>query len=183
MKILIAYGTKKGSTKEVALHVAKVLREQGCEPDLLPASQVRDVGSYAAAVLGGSIYSGHLNPDVMALLKRHRREFARLPVAVFGMGPQTMDEREVAGSQRQLDRSLQKARGIRPVSSAIFGGVIDPSKLRFPFNRMPASDARDWEKITAWTESLPARLGLGQVGLTRIGDVGVREDVDERRLA
>jgi hypothetical protein len=42
--------------------------------------------------------------------------------------------------------------------------------LRFPFNRMPASDVRDWVAIRGWAESLPPMLKLGQVGLARVGD-------------
>jgi flavodoxin len=48
-------------------------------------------------------------------------------------------------------------------AASFFGGVIDPAKLRFPFNRMPASDARDWEAIGAWADevaSLVARTGV-----------------------
>jgi menaquinone-dependent protoporphyrinogen oxidase len=169
MKILVAYGTKKGSTGEVASKVAETLRQQGFETDLQPASEVKDLGSYAAVVLGGSIYTGRFHAEAQALLKRHRGELAKLPVAVFGMGPQTMEDRDVASARKQLDASLKKVPEVEPMAVAIFGGVIDPSKLHFPFNRMPASDARDWDAIAAWAESLPETLGLGQVGLSRVG--------------
>jgi menaquinone-dependent protoporphyrinogen oxidase len=168
MKILVAYGTKKGSTAEVASKVAETLREQGHETDLRPASEVKDLGSYAALVLGGSIYMGRLHSDIQALLKRHRGELARLPVAVFGMGPQTTKPEDVANVRKQLDTNLNRTPEVRPVAVAVFGGVIDPAKLRFPFNRMPAVDARDWDEIREWAESLPGKLG--QVGLARVGD-------------
>ena len=38
--------------------------------------------------------------------------------------------------------------------------AVDPAKLRFPLNRMAASDERDWDGIRAWARSLPAELGL-----------------------
>jgi menaquinone-dependent protoporphyrinogen oxidase len=170
MKILVAYGTKKGSTGEVASKVAETLREQGFETDLRPASEVKDLGSYAAVVLGGSIYAGRLHSDVRALLKRHRGELAKLPVAVFGMGPNTSKEKDLAGARKQLDKNLSRVREVQPMAITTFGGVIDPAKLRFPFNRMPASDARDWDAITAWAASLPGTLRLGQVGLARVSD-------------
>jgi menaquinone-dependent protoporphyrinogen oxidase len=182
MKILVAYGTKKGSTGEVADVVAETLREQGFDTDLLPASQVKDLGSYAAVVLGGSIYTGRMHPDLMALLKRLHGEFERLPVAVFGMGPKTTEEGDIASARKQVDANLKRAK-FEPAEVAIFGGVVDPAKLRFPFNRMPASDARDWDAIRDWSASLPEKLGLGQVGLARVSDGGVGQDVDERRLA
>jgi hypothetical protein len=39
---------------------------------------------------------------------------------------------------------------VTPDAVAIFGGVVDPARFRFPLNRMPASDARDWSAIVAW---------------------------------
>jgi hypothetical protein len=48
---------------------------------------------------------------------------------------------------------------LEPLSVAIFGGVVDPAKLPFPLNRMPASDARDWAAIEAWAEEVAARIG------------------------
>jgi hypothetical protein len=42
---------------------------------------------------------------------------------------------------------------VEPAPIAIFGGVVDPSKLRFPFKHMPASDARDWQAIAGFAAS------------------------------
>ena len=50
-------------------------------------------------------------------------------------------------------------REVEPVSVAIFGGAVDPARLRFPFRRMPATDARDWEAIGARAEEVAAELG------------------------
>jgi menaquinone-dependent protoporphyrinogen IX oxidase len=36
----------------------------------------------------------------------------------------------------------------------LFGGVINPAKLHFPFNHMPTGDARDWKAIRAFAERL-----------------------------
>lgn len=43
---------------------------------------------------------------------------------------------------------------------AVFGGVIDPERLRFPFSHMKAVDLRDWPAIRAWAAELPAAFGL-----------------------
>ena len=31
---------------------------------------------------------------------------------------------------------------------------MDPGKLRFPFDRMPATDARDWTAIRTWADTV-----------------------------
>jgi hypothetical protein len=41
---------------------------------------------------------------------------------------------------------------VTPSLIAGFGGVVDPQSLRFPFNRLPAGDARDWEAIRRFAE-------------------------------
>ena len=66
------------------------------------------------------------------------------------MGPKTLAETDVVSSRAQFDHALAGFPQLEPASVAIFGGVVDPSKLHFPFNRMPASDARDWSAIDDW---------------------------------
>jgi menaquinone-dependent protoporphyrinogen oxidase len=85
-----------------------------------------------------------------------------MPVAVFAIGPQTAEKHDLEASRAQLDKALERFPDIRPRAVAVFGGVIDPDALRFPFSRMPASDARDWEAIRAWAEEIAAAFGYGK---------------------
>jgi hypothetical protein len=61
-----------------------------------------------------------------------------------------MSDEDVAGSRRQLEYALAHEPTLRPSAVAVFGGVVDPDKLPFPFSSMQASDARDWDAIEAW---------------------------------
>ena len=47
---------------------------------------------------------------------------------------------------------------VAPVAVTIFGGVVDPEQLRFPFSRMAPSDARDWDAIAAWADEVADRV-------------------------
>jgi menaquinone-dependent protoporphyrinogen oxidase len=154
---LVAYASKHGSTREVAERVAEVMRRSGLDVDVMPAANVGHLRGYDPVVLGGALYTGRLHKDARSFLARHRDALSVRSVAVFAMGPRTNEPADVAGSRAQLDRTLAKTPEIEPVSVAIFGGVVDPDKLRFPFNRMPASDARDWPAIEAWAAALTAR--------------------------
>ena len=132
--VLVAYATKKGSTQEVAEAVAEVLRERGLEVELRAAREVEDVSAYAGVVVGGALYTGRWHRDARRLLRRHRAALATLPVAVFAMGPKTAEPNDLARAREQLDRHLNKVPEVEPVAVGIFGGVVDPAKLRFPFN-------------------------------------------------
>jgi len=79
-----------------------------------------------------------------------------MPPAVFATGPFELEPADVESSRRQLDRALARGHVLEPVSVAIFGGVIDPARLHFPFTHMDAADARDWHAIDAWVDQLTA---------------------------
>lgn len=116
MKLLVAYGTKHGSTREVAEAIAERLREGEREVELRCAADVEDPTPYDGVVLRGALYFGRWHEDAARFLLRHRRELSELPVAVFGMGPKTAEAEDVAESRAQLDKALQKASEVEPCS-------------------------------------------------------------------
>ena len=157
--ILVSYASKHGSTAEVAEVIAASLVERGLEVDVRPAGEVDDTARYGGVVLGAALYTGHVHRDARRFLRRHQAELSTLPVAVFAMGPQTRDATAIASSRSQLDHALRQVPEVAPFSVAVFGGVVDPTELGFPFNRMSASDARDWDAIHRWADELGARFG------------------------
>lgn len=160
--VLVAYATKHGSTREVAEAVAARLREHGLHVELESANTTRELDGIEAVVLGGSLYMGRWHPDARRFLKRNRAQLAETPLAVFGMGPLTTEDKDVASARQQLEHALRKTPELEPRTVAIFGGVVDPDKLSFPFNHMPASDARDWDEIQRWTDLFALSEGLVQ---------------------
>jgi menaquinone-dependent protoporphyrinogen oxidase len=158
--ILVAHASKRGSTAEVAAFIGDRLRERGLAADVRKAAEVDDLAFYDGVVLGGSLYFGRWHGDARAFLSRFRTPLADRPLAVFALGPKTASEHDLAGSRAQLDRALGD---VEPTTVAVFGGVIDPAKLRFPFNRMPASDARDWTAIATWADEVAALVARQEV--------------------
>ena len=156
--VLVAYATKRESTHEVADAVAARLRDRGHDVDVRPAADVGTLQPYGAVVLGGALYAGRWHRDARHFLARHRDELERIPVAVFAMGPLKLEPDDIKAAHGQLDRALAKEHDLEPVSVTIFGGVIDPARLRFPLNRMKAADARDWDDIRAWADELAERF-------------------------
>jgi menaquinone-dependent protoporphyrinogen oxidase len=152
--VLVAYATKRGSTREVAAEVARVIRQSGAEVEIFPAREVKSLDRYQAVVLGGALYMRRWHKDARKLLKRYRSQLASLPLAVFAMGPDSTKPEALESAGAELARALDDVPEVHPFATAIFGGVIDPSKLGFPLKRMSAVDARDWKAIESWANEV-----------------------------
>jgi len=156
--ILVAYASKHGTTREVAESIAETLRDGGLGVELEEAGRVDDIAGYDALVVGGGLYMGKWHADARHLLRRYRRELAGKPFAVFGMGPDSLEEAKVTESRRQLERSLAATPELEPVAVTVFGGALKPDTWRFPFSHLPAFDARDWDAIREWAREVSAKL-------------------------
>jgi menaquinone-dependent protoporphyrinogen oxidase len=161
--VLIAYSSKHGSTAEVAEAIGRRLCALERAAQVMSAASVHSVEEYEAVIVGSPIYAGHWQRETMGFLRKHRDALARLPIAVFALGPRGRPgEEEWEKAERQLSSVLRKHPWLRPVSRQVVGGAIDPAKLRFPFSHMPACDWRDWEAIEGWADSLvPLFSGAG----------------------
>ena len=168
IKILVAYASKYGSTQKVAEAIAATLCERGLGVDLQPMQKVHTLEGYGAIVLGAPLYYGLWHKEGRNFLSRNEAALAQRPVAIFALGPNSNDEKEMLGSRTQLDQELAKFPWLTPVVVEIFGGKY-PAKLRFPdslvaslraspLHGMPASDVRDWTAIRAWANGLFAQL-------------------------
>jgi menaquinone-dependent protoporphyrinogen oxidase len=165
-KVLVAYASSYGSTKEIAEVISETLRSQGLAVDLQPIRKVRILEGYNAVVLGAPLYMFHWHKDALHFLSRHRKILAdHLPLAIFAGGPFAKgDGNEWHEVRAKFDLELAKFPWLTPISVEIVGGKFDPAKLRFPYNlipalkKMPASDLRDWVAIRAWASSLAAQF-------------------------
>ncbi|MGD0166200.1 MAG: flavodoxin domain-containing protein [Gaiellaceae bacterium] len=163
--VLIAYATKYGSTAEVAAAIAKTLEQEGVSTELLDVRSVRDLRDYRAVVFGAPLYNARMLRAERRFLSRHRGALTEMPVAVFALGPLGYGEKNVKTPEKQFDRAIGRHAGIRPLSTALFGGVIDQSKLRFPDKYspplkrfFPITDVRDWQAVEAWAIGLLDQL-------------------------
>ena len=156
--VLLAYATRNGSTRQVAEAVTAAFREADAQVTVTPARTVREsVAGYDLIVLGAPLYSGRWHRDAHRFLKRHRRELAAVPVAVFGMGPRDDTEEAWQRSRAQLDRALAKRDWLTPAAVTVFGGVDPPGR-----GKRPRRDLRNWQVIHAWAADIlaaAARIG------------------------
>jgi menaquinone-dependent protoporphyrinogen oxidase len=168
--ILIAYATRYGSTREVAEAVGARLREQGLTVEVRRAREVQSVDGFRAVVLGAPLYIGSLLREARKFLNRHQTALARMPVALFVLGP-VHGGKELDDARAQLDAVLAKLPWLKPVATEVFVGTYDPARLHFPdsllavlpaspLHGVPAHDGRDWPAIGAWADTLPVALEL-----------------------
>jgi menaquinone-dependent protoporphyrinogen oxidase len=166
--ILVSYATKQGSTAEVADFVAKRLETHGATVDVRRAREVRDLSGYDAVVLGAPLYMGRWHGDARGFVRRRRKALATMPFAVFALGPVSSKEEDMIGARKQLDGALARVRDVTPLAVGLFAGVIEPAKLRFPFNKMPAGDWRDWDAIGAWADEVARAFELPTLELVEV---------------
>lgn len=156
MKVLIAYATKYGSTREVAQKVGEVLKSKGMDVDVSDVSDVSDISPYNAAVIGAPVMRFRLLPPARKFVKRNKEALRKIPLAYFSLGFTMMQD-----TPENRDKMIRKlkvvTKHVEPVDVGLFGGKYKkPEKgLKLPF---PEGDWRDWEKINAWAEGLVDKL-------------------------
>ncbi|MGW7517724.1 flavodoxin domain-containing protein [Streptomyces sp. NPDC054796] len=78
--VLVAYGSKNGSTREIAGWIVDALNSAGCEAVAEPAADVRTPAPYDAVVLGGALYAGRWHRDTARFARRHTSVLRGRPV-------------------------------------------------------------------------------------------------------
>lgn len=156
-KILVTYATLSGTTVEVAQAVGEEIAKSGAQVEVLPVKQVKSLDGYSGVVVGGPMVAGW-HRKALGFLKRHRKQLAEIPVAVFvtAMSLTTPATTVLEGVRLSVDEGLPKpparpgkltfrerytrvenyARPIlgalqpaKPVSIAFFGGRLEYGRL------------------------------------------------------
>lgn len=164
-RVLIAYATKYGATKEIAEAVGETLQAAGLAVDVLPAADVVALDDYSAVILGSAVYAGSWRGDAVTFLETHEAALAARPTWIFSGGPTGEgDPVEMMKGWNMPDAQKPLIERIQPRSVAFFHGVIDTGKLNLAERliirafRAPAGDFRDWDSINAWATSIATAL-------------------------
>src|SRR5574337_992444 len=158
-RILVTYATMAGSTAEVARAVGEEIARGGWQVDVLPLDDVKTLEPYDGVVLGGPMIMGW-HRAALGFLRKHRRTFQRIPLAVFVMAmsltqtgetsvgdvPVYVDEKlpkppEKEGRLNFRERYarlanyvqpiLRATRPIKPASVGVFGGRLEYGRLKW----------------------------------------------------
>jgi menaquinone-dependent protoporphyrinogen oxidase len=160
-KVLVAYATKYGSTREIAEKIGEVIREANYLVDVIPVEEVTDLRAYGAVVLGSAVYVGQWRKEAGTFLKDNEEELTKREVWLFSSGPTGKGDPEELMEGFHFPQSLQPvADRIQPRDIVFFHGALDLKKLGLPEKvvvkgiKAPLGDYRDWDAITLWAKSI-----------------------------
>ncbi len=167
--VLVAYGSKYGSTAEIAERLGDTLRQAGYQVQVFRAGRVGSLDGYRAVVLGSAVYMARWRPEAVRLLARLARHRADAPrdVWLFSSGPVGEDKGEPAEKVDRWTRPKrveQLAAQVGAREHVVFGGCISADAGGFMRKKMAQGippqwhDKRDWNAIDAWARGIGATL-------------------------
>jgi len=161
VRLLVAYATKLGSTREVAQVIGDTIGAAlpDADVEVSPASTVRGLAAYDAVVLGSALYAAHWQRDANRFVQRHHAELTERPVWLFSSGP--LDHSADAGTLPAAPSVAALTDFIGARDHRTFGGRlqadapgIEPQILA----THPIGDFRDWDAIRAWATGIADQL-------------------------
>ena len=157
--VLVAYGSKRGGTREIAEAIAETLLNEGVDVDLANAEDVRDVSEYDAVIIGGALYMGRWHRAARRLVTTKTNALRERPVWLFSSGP--LDH---SASEHELPPTHQVKHLMEQIDArghVVFGGQLARDAQGFPASAMAkkmAGDWREWHQIRAWAQQVAGKI-------------------------
>jgi menaquinone-dependent protoporphyrinogen oxidase len=158
-RVLVAFGSRRGGTAEIAAAVAETLRAQGLIVDCMRAAEVREVARYDAFVVGGALYATRWIREARRFVVRNAPALRARPVWMFSSGP--LDD----SANRH---AIAPVRGVAALMAHVaarghttFGGRLAADATGFPaaaMARTHAGDWRSWDQIEGWAREIASTL-------------------------
>lgn len=165
MRVLVAYGSRLGTTAEVAQRIAAGLGRSGVQAHAESADRTGDVAGYDAFVIGSGVYGGHWHAPTVEFVRANAGVLAAHPVWLFSCGPLGTNpnaNRMEPIELREIDRLVQP-REHRTFFGAFDRDRVDGSDLGLlerivARTLIPEGDFRDWRAIDAWSDGIAMAL-------------------------
>ena len=165
--VLVAFASARGSTREIAQHMASRMSLAVGTVDCRSVEEVDDVSAYQAVIVGSAVHNQAWLPPARLFVARHAPELAKLPVWAFSVGmadalPELFRQRGAAMQQERLAKDLSEDVLLR--GHNLFSGVYQanqmPAPLRIIFRlaRGRFGDLRDWDAVDSWTDEIADQL-------------------------
>jgi len=171
--ILIAYDTIHGSTTVIAKYIGDQLIAEGRQVSVRNVSEINHLDANSTLVLGTPIIIGQLTNPMIQFLERYRDVLYHRKCALFvvclvtALGIRNAKEVE----QRYIHPLLKSFPEIKPLSTAVFTGVLDYSlydeQTRDVMQHIYGQaggptigrhDYRNWDEIRNWCRLISDKL-------------------------
>lgn len=175
MKALVAFGSRYGSSAEIAEEIEKVMENEGVTVNLvnLRKNKLDDINHYELIVVGSGIKMGKWTKEPLKFLNKNKSALQDKKVALFVSCGAPLEGEEKVDEARELylEKVAKENLSGEPVSMGLFGGVFDPNanhglmykmamkmtKKGFEEKGVDTSkryDYRDWDEIRDWARRL-----------------------------
>ncbi len=165
MRVLVAWGSKRGGTEGIGQTIAEELRREGLDVVAEPTSGLRRVRDFDAAIIGGALYANKWHRSAYRLIARNVVALRRIPVWLFSSGPlDDSAERATIPPVKQVAVLMQR---IGAVDHATFGGRLMANAKGFPASAMAKKRTGDWRsqhRIRAWAGGIARTLPNARPG-------------------
>ena len=162
-RILVAYATRYGSTADVAEAIGDELRKAGETVDVRPITDITDLSSYRAVVIGSPIYMGRWLPESQVFIEKNQQFLRTIPVAYFAVGLTVKEG--TPELIRKAEASMDQVRLlVNPVEVGVFPGKLETGRLTIADHaivkliRAEAGDFRDPGAVRAWAQAVREKI-------------------------
>jgi menaquinone-dependent protoporphyrinogen oxidase len=166
MRILVAYGSKRGGTEGIARILARTLEDYDIEVEVVPPRMAGPLKEYDAVVVGGSVYMGRWNRDARHFVTKNADALRQKPIWLFSSGP--LDDSATRSSIPPTPDVLKLIHLVHAKGFATFGGRLLPNArgpLAGAMARTHAGDWRDSRAIHRWALGISRSLRRDRVVL------------------
>lgn len=172
MKALIVYGTRWGSTADVAKKIGEILVNRGNIVTIVDAKEEQPkIAPFDLIVVGSGINMGKWTKETLDFLKNNANDLRTKRTALFVSCGLILREGGIKKTQQDYLARVANEYGLNPVCFGAFGGYIDfngdyglfgslfvkSSKNKSQKRGIDISkpyDFRNWADITNWAEKL-----------------------------
>ena len=166
MKVLVIYGTRLGTTRQIAERIALRLESAGLDARSMAPEEVAGDPEADAYVLGSGVYAGHWQKAIARFAREKAATLRQRPVWLFSSGP--VGDTAAGSAQTEPNEATEFRRLLDARDHRVFAGALDRDtvegsdldRLERAITRhfIPEGDWRDWESIDRWADDIAFSL-------------------------